>query len=455
VRVVKTLPQAGVGKVLKGRLGHSEVLHTTERSISRDPKRLLADVLNIPEDMIHEDLALGMVRNWDSLGHVTLVLAVESLLNRKLADREYVVLTSYKGLRQLLEGKLDQMPIDTNPVTANQDSAAVDGPQDAHREQRDLIAMMQYNRLLPGDSPFAASVQSPRARSSRPIGLSETMDALRKAGLRAGDTVLVHSDVAAIGPTEAGMDRDAILQFYLRAFQEVLTDSGTLAVCTSFEDYGRYGTPFVREESPSRLGAFSEFIRTRPGAVRSVHPIVSITALGSKAKEISAGNHFDGFGYDSPWGRLHRMNAKIVTLGMGQYPNSGITFIHYIEHLYGVPYQYTKIFSAPVISGGGRVDGPFTMSVRYLDFGVTYRTKRFQNVLLDTGDATWSELGTDAVFCCAADRMIAVALECLAKDRYYFLLSAPNFRSGEIPMDGGTGAMRDVYDHSAARGSVG
>src|SRR3546814_35018 len=131
---------------------------------------------------------------------------------------------------------------------------------------------------------------------------------------------------------DAQLTRDNVCRFYLDALQEVVGSKGTVTVCTAFEDFGRYGEPFIREESPSRTDMLSEYLRTLPNAVRSIHPIVSVTGLGARAEEICAGSHFEGFGYQSPWGRLHQSNAKILTLGMGR-KQGGTTFFHYAERL--------------------------------------------------------------------------------------------------------------------------
>jgi len=184
--------------------------------------------------------------------------------------------------------------------------------------------------------------------------------------------------------------------------------------------------------------------------VRSLHPIVSVTAVGLAAENICGGAHFDGFGYDSPWGRLHRANAKLMTLGMGQYPEMGLTFLHYIEHAYGVPYQYTKIYTTPVIAGGQPAIGPFTMSVRYLDYGITYDTNPFKLDLIERGQARLVELNGNSVFCTTAHQAMDFAVEQLRRNRYYFLNTRPHFRSGEIPMDGTTGTIQKVYDRGAA-----
>lgn len=272
------------------------------------------------------------------------------------------------------------------------------------------------------------------------------VSALRSAGICAGDVVHVQSDLLRIGPVDCGPKREQVLEFYLQAFLDVVGDKGTLSVGTSFEDYGRYGTTFELEHSPSRQGVFSEFIRTRPEARRSIHPIVSVSAIGEKASAVCDGPHFEGFGYQSAWGRLHRLNAKIVALGLGVELEGGTTFFHYLEHLYGVPYQYTKIYDAPVLVKGRRVQGPFTMSVRYLDFGIVNDTLRFKRRLVQKGRATNVPVGAGFLMYASANDIIEEGVSCLDEDRYFLLREPPKFVPGVVPMDGNTGQMREVYD---------
>ena len=46
-------------------------------------------------------------------------------------------------------------------------------------------------------------------------------------------------------------------------------------------------------------------------------------------------------------GRLLEANSKILTLGYAIYP-SGMSAIHFLENMLGVPYQYTKLFESNV-----------------------------------------------------------------------------------------------------------
>lgn len=278
------------------------------------------------------------------------------------------------------------------------------------------------------------------------LTFEEAVQALKAVGLCAGDTVLVQSDVSRLGRVDGARTREDILAFHRDAFRAVIGPEGTLAVCTAFEDYGRYGTEFHVESSPSRLGSFSEFIRQSAGAIRSSHPIVSVCAIGYRAQAICAAPHFDGFGWDSPWGRLHRIGGRLCTLGLSRHDEFGMTFVHYVEQLYGVPYQYNKVFTAPVFEKGRQIEGVFTMNVRYLDYGVEYDTLKVKREVLSRDKGQERAYGRDTVFMAKCDDLVDVMMASFRRDRYFMLARPPRFRSGEIPMDGPTGEMRRSVD---------
>jgi aminoglycoside 3-N-acetyltransferase len=257
---------------------------------------------------------------------------------------------------------------------------------------------------------------------------------LRTAGIARGDVLMVQSNLRNIGTVAAGRGKTATLEFYRRVFEELLGPDGTLVVLTAFEDYARHAVPFDRKRSPSLSGAFSEYIRTRPGAIRSRHPVLSVTAVGAAAAELCDGAHFEGFGYDSAWGRLHRAGAKILTLGYSFAPD-GMTFLHYLENLYGVPYQYTKLYDYPVFDDGVPAPGTYTMPVRYLDFGVEYDQTAFKRLLVDGGQAKTGEIGRASFLLSDCHGIVECGMRAFSRDRYIMLARPPAFRRGTIPFD--------------------
>lgn len=256
---------------------------------------------------------------------------------------------------------------------------------------------------------------------------------------------MVQSSLKHIGPVDGENTREGVAKFYYEGFREIIGKEGTFIVHTPFEDYGRFGVPFDVQHSPSTAGILSEYVRRLPGTRRSCHPIVSVAANGMQADQICGGRHFEGFGWDSPWGRIHRMNVKFVTLGLGL--DRGLSFLHYIEATFGVPYAYVKVFDTPVYNDGMAVEGVFTMSVRYLDFSIEYNYRRYEDYMLRHNLAYSCNFERGLLFRLTnAEDAFRGGIECLRQDRYYFLERPPKFRSGEIPYDGNTNELRQVYD---------
>lgn len=276
--------------------------------------------------------------------------------------------------------------------------------------------------------------------SKKKLSYKQLVDAIHGIDIEEGDSVLIHNKLDSIGALDIGNDREQILQFYLSAFQEVLGDKGTILVFTAFYKYARYGIPFILEESPAETGVFSEYVRTHPKSIRSLHPIFSVTALGARANEFCAGPHYEAYGYDSPLGRMHRANVKMVSLGAG-----GYTFVHYIESVYGVPHQYTKIYNTPVYANGVEVPGPFTMMNRYLDFSIEPDDKDFKKILYDLNLIKELPLGRSSISVAEAQPVFDAGIQALSENRYFFLKEPPKFRNGEYPADGLTGDKQAVY----------
>lgn len=148
---------------------------------------------------------------------------------------------------------------------------------------------------------------------------------LRHLGLKAGDLVMVHSSLSAIGRVKGGANT------LVQALLDVLTPSGTLAMPV-------FGTiPFDVKTSASTLGVIPEALRTHPRAVRSFHPTHSVAAVGPRADDLIA-KHLESptaAGRDTPYGRLIDMGGKILLLGVD---NDRNTTMHTLEEYVGAPY---------------------------------------------------------------------------------------------------------------------
>src|SRR5688572_2915191 len=95
------------------------------------------------------------------------------------------------------------------------------------------------------------------------------------------------------------------------AFLDVLGPSGTLAVPTfpftgSMLGYVRSDPDFDVDETPSKMGAITEEVRTRPGALRSLEPTHPVAALGPAA-EFLVEDHVNSEGSCDEHSPLYRL----------------------------------------------------------------------------------------------------------------------------------------------------
>lgn len=172
------------------------------------------------------------------------------------------------------------------------------------------------------------------------VDSDDFLTALHSSGVKQGDTIFVHAGLGTFGTLPEEYTREDLCRELVNVLQASVGPSGTVAMPTFTYTFCK-GTPFDRQKSPSEVGPLSEFFRTHTDAVRSSHPIFSITALGPRATELTTVG-MDAFGTDSAFANLRAANALLVFFG-ARFEIS-CTLVHHIEQMHGVPYRSIKIF---------------------------------------------------------------------------------------------------------------
>jgi aminoglycoside 3-N-acetyltransferase len=97
-------------------------------------------------------------------------------------------------------------------------------------------------------------------------------------------------------------------------------------------------------------GRIPERVRTWPGAERSVHPEASMVRdRAARARADGRPSQDDGYGPDSPLGRLVAAGGDVLMLGA---PLETLSILHHAEAIATAPGKRTVTFEIPVAAGG-------------------------------------------------------------------------------------------------------
>lgn len=184
--------------------------------------------------------------------------------------------------------------------------------------------------------------------------VTEIEELFKTLGLRSGETVLVFSNAASLGLTENG------LSGIYQAFKNVLGPQGTLVVPTFTFSFCN-SQIFDLQNTRSICGAFTNFVRTIPGAIRSIHGNHSFAAIGNRAEDALVATDKSSFGAGSALTSMLALNVKILLLGVIHN-----TYIHYVEKRFKVEYRYDKYFTGMVRDGKHVYQDTFVFFVRKL-----------------------------------------------------------------------------------------
>lgn len=265
---------------------------------------------------------------------------------------------------------------------------------------------------------------------------NDILKALDAVGVAAGDIVFFTSRMYTVGKLEGVKTSDEFCRVYLEAIFERIGNQGTLVVPAYSRQVGKYGVPYIHEETPTLSGLFNEYVRRQPGAVRSFHPVFSLAAIGRRAEEICGRVDTSGFGAGSAYGHLFRLDAKALCLGFEYESGHIVTGAHFVETTYGVPYYYNKILDAPVSRGGQASSKVFVLNVGYRKFGVEYDYRGYVEELDRRGMIRSAPLGDSTLYSSGMADQLRVGYEMLAENVYAFLKQPPAWVRGEIPFEG-------------------
>jgi len=254
----------------------------------------------------------------------------------------------------------------------------------------------------------------------------ETVEALKRGGLKEGDTVWVFSSLGFLGRPEGVRTPEEVCRFFHHAIRKAIGEGGTIIVPTYSYTIGRNTASepavFDPKEEPAKIGPFPDYFRKLPGVVRSLDPMMPIAGEGPKAEKLLREVPPNSYGHDSVYERLlFEENVKILTLGLG--PN-WIPFIHYLDWLHKVPFRYDKHFTGAVKKREKNEYLNWIYPVRTLieeSYPWAYRAGELAK---EKGICKYTQLGKGGFYICNYRRYLVEVYRVMEKDKW-FLAKGP------------------------------
>ena len=237
---------------------------------------------------------------------------------------------------------------------------------------------------------------------------------LRKLGIKAGDTVLVHSSLRSLGPLP-GRAETAI-----GALLEVLGEDGTLLFpALSHRTVNAENPCFDQLNSPCCVGGLPEYFRTRNGTLRSIHPTHSMSGIGKNVQWLFKDHQLDGTscGENSPFRRLREVGNWILFIGCGIAPN---TSMHALEELFDPPYLHGVTVDYNIITADGARS---RMTVRRHSFAGYAQVYARMAYLLPATELRYGNVLSAFCALMSIPAMWDKGIEAMKKDPFYFVRS--------------------------------
>ena len=257
-------------------------------------------------------------------------------------------------------------------------------------------------------------------RDLPPISREQLAHDLRTLGVGGGETVLVHSAMSRIGHVQGGA------RAVVDAFLDVLGEGGTLAVPTfpfngSMLGYVKSDPDFDVDTTPSLMGAITEEVRLRPGALRSLEPTHPVASLGPLAEWLVE-DHVNSEGScdaHSPLARLaQRGDAWVLLLGV-DFRNC--TLLHTAEEMARVPFVD---FETRYRLRGRCGRGAYAMHIYCHSTPLRANFPAIEPVLRDRGQLTVGRIGQAECRLARAQDILETALEHLRDDPWFLRVRA-------------------------------
>jgi len=254
------------------------------------------------------------------------------------------------------------------------------------------------------------------------ITTSHLLALLEKVKAAEARILYIHSAITFGAPDPALSRKELLAHLY-----EVVSALGVPTICVpTFTFSFCNGQDYCVQTSASKMGAFNEYIRRMPGALRSVDPLLS-TALIGEDRDVVAGCGNASIGEQSTFDKLHQRGGDVRFLFMGTTVSECLTYTHYVEERLNVPYRYNRAFTGKITDGDRTWEDTYTLFVRYKGVEPS-QDRMLEQELLKRGRLRRERCGASSISCISEPVAYETIVEHLSENVSCYIAADPGDR---------------------------
>lgn len=163
----------------------------------------------------------------------------------------------------------------------------------------------------------------------------------KNLNIKEGDKLIVHSNIAGILQYYKS-NRINIASFFFLFLRKYLGKNGVVIIPTYNYEFTK-NKVFNIKNSPSQVGFFSDYLLNKNWKKRTLDPVFSHLVFGEIKNYNIKKVNTEAFGKQSIFSKLLANNFKVLCFCCS---SDQITFLHFIEYIFKVPYRFIKKFQS-------------------------------------------------------------------------------------------------------------
>jgi aminoglycoside 3-N-acetyltransferase len=240
-------------------------------------------------------------------------------------------------------------------------------------------------------------------------------NSFKSLGILPNDVVMIHGD-AGVAAQFTHIDPSQRVQELISQIIEYFVE-GTVIVPTFSYSFTK-NENFDADNTPSEIGKFSESFRRYPLIRRSNHPIFSVAGKGNHFEKFEKSRIDDCFGEGTAFDLLYKLGGKIICLGCDF---DRVTFAHYVEQYFGVPYRYMKNFSGYIIKDGNQKQLTTSYYVRNVEINSILDLNFLKKELISQKKLFTSNIGRFSIIAIKTQDFLDCSIQLLKNNKFAFI----------------------------------